>query len=193
MSRIIRRVFADLYGLPSWNVRKRHGSSLTFEFGEPRLEVEEAIERETPFGFRCVKRPTAVHGTWHLWINRSKWIMSQDGREIGRAESDDLTIERACWVLDGQALTAVKVAAGGRTAFRFDLGGLLETMPSPDGKLAATWMLLCPNGRVLYQRSDGRYQLEPPDRTAPGSGGPSTTNVKRGTDGPDSHGTRHAQ
>jgi hypothetical protein len=193
MSRIIRQVFADLYGLPSWNVRKRHGSSLTFEFGEPRLEVEEAIERETPFGFRCVKRPTAVHGAWHLWIHGSKWVMSQDGREIGRSESDDLTIERACWVLDGQALTTVKVKAGGGTAFRFDLGGLLETMPSPDGKLAATWMLLCPDDRVLYQRSDGRYQLELPDRTAPGSGGPSTTNVKRGTDGPDSHGTRHAQ
>jgi hypothetical protein len=72
MSSIIRQVFADLYGLPSWNVRKGHGSFMTFEFGEPYLEVGEAIERETPFGFRCVKRQTAVHGVWHLWIYMSK-------------------------------------------------------------------------------------------------------------------------
>jgi hypothetical protein len=161
MSSIIRQVFADLYGLPSWDVRKGHGSSMTFEFGEPYLEVGEAIERETPFGFRCPKRQTAVHGAWHLWIYMSKWIMSQDGREIGRSESDDLAIEKACWILDGQALTAVEVAAGGGTAFRFDLGGLLETTPFPDGKLADTWMLLCPDDRVLSLRSDARYKLEP--------------------------------
>ena len=84
-------------------------------------------------------------------------------RFLCHSESHDRTIANACVLLEGQAVTAVEVMATGRTVFRFDLGGLLETTPYPDGELEDTWMLFCPDGRVLSLRSDGRYRLGPSD------------------------------
>ena len=41
------QAFAPVYGLPSWQVKHGHDSFLTFEFGEPIVEVHDKLLSET--------------------------------------------------------------------------------------------------------------------------------------------------
>src|SRR6516165_10824081 len=126
-------IFTPLHRLPSWNVQKGHGSFLTFEFGQPSLEIGQVQESwPTSFGFACGHRSAFVHGDWHLWIYMCAWRMRQDGNVICESDSDEVTIARGCGVLNGQALSSVVVPTAGTTIFRFDLGGLLECIRYPD-------------------------------------------------------------
>ena len=50
--------------------------------------------------------------------------------QLAHHESDDVTIERALHLLNGQAITAVNVSpADGSTKFTFDLGCVMTTTP----------------------------------------------------------------
>jgi hypothetical protein len=80
---------------------------------------------------RARTRRSTVGGHWHLWIYCCHWSLLGD-TQLAHSESDDTTVHRALHVLDGQALTAVKVEpADGRTQFTFDLGCSLLTCPDP--------------------------------------------------------------
>lgn len=118
--------FGRVYGEPSWLVRRGHGSFVTFEFGEPRLEVGEPELRLYVFSpkvrDRVAKRLVAVHGAWHLWIYCCAWRLTHRGRPLARSESRPQRIDSALAVLDGQALVSVSVDADARTTFTFDLG-----------------------------------------------------------------------
>jgi hypothetical protein len=118
--------FAPLVGVPSWLVRKGNGSFVTLEFGEPKVVIGEprmsrlSIDGAPP---EAMRRSARVQGQWHLWIYCCRWSLSLDTTELAHNESDDITIERALHLLNGQAITAVTVSpADGSTKFTFDLG-----------------------------------------------------------------------
>ena len=141
---------------------------MTFEFGEPELEVREPhlgivhIDGAPP---KALQRHTAVHGQWHLWVYCCDWSLSLNDTQIAHNESDDITLTRALRVLNGQAITAVSVdPSSGATHFAFDLGCTLATTPATAGTYSVEpveqWFLYQPSGHVLTVRGDGKYRLE---------------------------------
>ena len=159
----VQHAFAPVYGKPCWKAQKGYSSFLTFEVGEPRLEIGEPRESlyVTPRGqrWKIPRRRIFLHGEWHLWIYRCAWSISLNGKQLAHSESSDVGITRAVAVLDGEALTRVAVSADARTEFDFDLGGVLQTWPDDaDGE---QWMLFEPSGYVLTMRADGRYSHHP--------------------------------
>lgn len=116
------RFVQPMLGLPAWGVKQGHGSFLTFEFGEPKLEVSERLRDERTI------RDAYKHGQWHLWIYCCHWRAFQDGTELAWSEDADREIARATATLNGQKLLSISVAPQeGRSTFVFDLGGSLET------------------------------------------------------------------
>ena len=154
-------------------VQKGVGSFITMEFGEPELRIEEPRpwNAHTSGGdrHRTMRRLASVYGEWHLWIYCCEWTLEADGIELAWCESDDVTIERALGVLNGQALTQVEVREDSQTRFQFDLGCVLITRPAPKGSYSnepvSQWMLYQPGGDVLAVRGDGSYSIH--DRHTP--------------------------
>lgn len=156
-----------MLGLPSWLVKRGYGTFVTLEFGEPRLKISEPtlsrvlIDGAPPGAMR---RYAIVRGQWHLWIYCCRWSLALDGTALADDESDDVTMMRALYVLNGQALTGVTVdPSDGSTRFAFDLGCVLTTTPAPADVYGAEpveqWMLSQPSGDQLAVRSDGRYAI----------------------------------
>jgi hypothetical protein len=162
VNNIVQQVFKKVYGKPSWQVHKGYGSSITFEFGKPKLKVSKKVLRPKA-GRKWPKYPqrtAKVRGDWHLWIYCCDWEIRQDGRRIGHSESEDKKINQACSILNGQILTSVVVDPRSlRTDFSFDLGGHLQTKPSR-GEVREMWMLKCSNGRWFCVRADGKYSYQ---------------------------------
>ena len=133
-----------MLGLPAWDVRKGHGSFLTFEFGEPRLGRPEG-------------------GQWHLWIYCCHWRAFQGASALAWSEDSDELIERAASKLNGQKLVAVRAdPSQGHSTFTFDLGCSLETWPYGDDATEEQWMILT-NSEAFAYRADGRYHRHPSD------------------------------
>ena len=164
----IDELFQPLIGVPSWNVKKGYGSFLTFEFGNPNLEIREP--RDVPDATPQVRqlfaqRRVTLRGQWHLWVYCCGWRICLGGNEIAHDESTDEEISVACLKLDGQAIQQVTCEPEvGRTLFHFDLGGVLETQPYDD-ELLKQWMLYLPDGNVYTFRSDGAVSFGAGNRT----------------------------
>ena len=148
-----------LLGLPAWGVKQGHGSFLTFEFGQPKLEVGKPRQSDE----RGSRRTAYVHGEWHLWIYCCNWRASQDGAELAWSEDATEAIGRAVGRLNGQKLIGVDVApAEGSSTFKFDLGGVLETWPYGDDPTDEQWIILSATEAFAY-RADGFYKRDPSD------------------------------
>lgn len=150
--------FKNLYGIPCWNVQKGHGSFLTFEFGEPQLEIG-SVSPST-LGFPHERRQANVRGAWHLWIYMCHWSIEFQEREICHSESEDIEMNRACGFLNGQCLSNIETNSLNAIDFRFDLGGVLKTFPYSNDEIEDMWMLYCPDKRVLCFQSDGKSHLK---------------------------------
>lgn len=164
----VKSVFAPLVGLPAWGAQKGHGSMLTFEFGEPSLQIREPIDTSdkasTKAAASLARRKITPRGEWHLWIYCCNWRCLANGVEIARSDSADAEIAAAAAELDGQRLLAVIVEPQrGRSTFTFDLGGLLETSPYDDGQ-DEQWLLYHGSGDVFAYRADGHYSWGPSDK-----------------------------
>ena len=147
-----------ILGLPAWDVKQGHGSFLTFEFGQPKLEV-----RERQSGDGRLSRSAFVHGEWHLWIYCCHWRLLQDGSQLGWSEDAEEVIGRAAASLNGQKLLAVNVVpAEGRSTFTFDLGSSLETWPYEDDPTTEQWFIRGSTD-VFGYRADGLYSQQPGD------------------------------
>jgi hypothetical protein len=158
---IIDDLFSPVYGKFCWNAKKGYGSFLTFEFGEPHLDVK--VRSRSTDAFREKVRRVNVHGDWHLWIYLCKWeIYSHDTLKASN-QASNRDINRAMLRLDGQVLTNVEVNTTCSTTFTFDLGDRLETMPNiPEfGEDSEQWMLFEPNGRVFTLRADQKFSYQP--------------------------------
>jgi hypothetical protein len=165
---IVDTVFSPLYGKPCWSVRISLGNSLSFEFGDPRLiirepkvpkrEVSEEVQRH------FARREVKVRGSWHLWVSFSGWRFYQQDKEIGTSITPEEELNAVITEIDGQALQKVTVEVDGVTAFRFDLGGLLETYPviHPEDtpETMDCWTLFEPSGKALTLRKDVKYLYE---------------------------------
>ena len=161
----VAEAFEPVYGMPSWSVRRGVGSFLTLEFGAPSLEIEDVRELSAHVGaefMRVPRRVAYVKGEWHLWIYMCDWSLSWRDREIAHSESEDLVIDRALGVLNGQSLTRVTAgAADGTSSFAFDLACVLSTRPlqpcdDDTDEDREQWMFFQPSGRVLSLCGDGR-------------------------------------
>jgi hypothetical protein len=166
----VERVLCELLGKPCWNARHGYGTFLTFEFGEPRLEIYEPREPFEPGAGRKrrvhQRRQAYVRGARHLWIYCCDWTVVQDDKVIADSDGSDTDIERAARALNGQALVAVDVDPSGRASrFTFDLGGVLETRAWANGADGPyeQWMLAEPSGYWLSIRDDSRYSFHPGD------------------------------
>lgn len=147
-----------MLGLTAWGVKQGHGSFLTFEFGPPKLEINVQISRSRRFAY--------VRGQWHLWIYCCHWKIVQGGEQLAWSEDDEKTIGRATAMLNGQNLIAVNVGSDdGRSAFRFDLGGYLETWPYGGDATEEQWMIYNETD-VFSLNTAGLFALHPSDASA---------------------------
>lgn len=147
-----------MLGLPAWGVKQGHGSFLTFEFGEPTLEVH---ERQSSDG--GLRRSAYVRGKWHLWIYCCHWKAFQDQVQLAWSEDANELIARGADRLNGQKLVAVNVhPTTGRSTISFDLGGSLETWPYGDDPTDEQWIISTETDAFAY-RADGLYKLDPRD------------------------------
>jgi hypothetical protein len=158
----VQMAFAPVLGRPCWLARRGHGHFVTFEFGDPRVEVHEPRTRR--YANRSVRtRLSTIHGEWHLWIYGGRWAIAVDGYEVAHSGSEGTEVDRSLGLLDGQALTRLDVdPTTGASTFHFDLGGSLRVEPSkldreePDD----LWLLYEPSGYVARRC----------DRMVPGAG-----------------------
>lgn len=162
----IERIVTKLYGKPCWGVRPGFGSFLTLEFGCPHLEVREPIIADThvsaKVGKSLTRRGVYVHGDWHLWIYCCDWAVFSGRSLIGDCSSKR-RIRLAAEFLNGQKLTHFSISATKvRCVFRFDLGGILKTMPYDSE--SEQWLLYDPSRKVLSVRADRRYKHELSDK-----------------------------
>jgi hypothetical protein len=156
-------------GKPCWLVQKGHGSFVTMEFGEPRVEMRGP--RPTPVRIpgapaRSPRRLVFIRGEWHLWIYCCEWSLTLDGTELAHNEYDNITMNRALKVLNGQILTTAEIEPDSRTRFSFDLGCSFVTCPAPAGTYSreptTQWYWYSKPGSVIAVRGDGTYALCPP-------------------------------
>lgn len=161
----VQSALAPVYGKPSWDVHQGYGSFLTFEFGEPSLNISGPFDRgyfiSPKIRGRTPRRLAYTSGEWHLSTYLCHWTIRRNGKQLAHSESPRHRIERAANILNGQALTKVMPKDAGRWVFEFDLGGLLLTCPyeAPDDD--EQWWLFEPTGFVLTVRADGRYSHDP--------------------------------
>jgi hypothetical protein len=164
---IFHRVFERIYGKPAWRVSPGWGSFLTFEFGDPHLEIREPIAARGSASKKVTealaRRRVFIHGDWHLWINCCDWKVWSRRKLIGRSISKS-TIQRAADILDGQKLVQFSIRQRQtRCVFEFDLGGRLETEPYDHE--SEQWLLYySPEHKVLTLRADSVYSYGPSNR-----------------------------
>jgi hypothetical protein len=168
----LAEAFEPVYGTPSWGVKRGVGSCLTLDFGTPRVEIDDVREFSAYVGperMPVPRRIAQVKGEWFLWIYWCDWSLSWNDREIANSESEDLVIDRALHVLNGQSLTKVSAGAGdGTSTFSFDLSCTLQTRPAPPDDYAEDdrqeeWMFFHPPGRVLTLYGNGRLESKNSD------------------------------
>jgi hypothetical protein len=94
-----------MLGLAAWGVRQGYGSFLSFEFGQPKLEV---TERHSPG--KGLRRSAYVQGQWRLSTYCCHWRALQDGTQLAWSEDSDQLIGRAAATLNAQKLLGVRVA-----------------------------------------------------------------------------------
>ena len=148
-----------MIGIPAWGVTQGHGSFLTFEFGEPKLDVQERKSAE-----KGLRRSAFVQGQSHLWIYCCHWRAMQNNEQTAWSEDANEHICRATATLNGQKLMAVSVGPKtGHSRFTFDLGGSLETWPYGEDPTDEQWIIHRGTETFAY-RADGHYSYGPSDR-----------------------------
>jgi hypothetical protein len=123
-----------LSGHPCWGVINGYASMLTFEFGQPRLEVREPIPTakiETLRKFRNV----TVRGEYGFWFQACYWDILQDGVHLAHSESESSEIDKAVAGIDGQILEHIKFSTKSpQIELSFDLGGEIQIRSYSDSE-----------------------------------------------------------
>lgn len=163
---IFRRIFKKLYGKPCWGAKPGYGSFLTFEFGQPHLQIREPTTTVKKASRRVREvlgsRGVYVRGEWHLWIYCCDWEIFWKGKRVANSQSSR-TYEKGVHALDGQKLIRFSLQPRGlHSTFEFDLGGVLVTRPYD--RKSEQWMLSCPTSKVLTLRADKRYTFHASNR-----------------------------
>jgi hypothetical protein len=165
---IFQKVFRRVYGLPGWRVSPGWGSFLTFEFGEPHLDIREPSVPKGNVSEKVRKllarRHVSIKGDWHLWINCCEWSVLRRKKLIGKSTWPS-TYQKAADFLDGQKLVRFSLLPKEtRCIFEFDLGGRLETRPYD--RHSHQWLFFDKRiQQVLVLRADGNYSYGPSKST----------------------------
>lgn len=169
LDRVVADACSPVLGKPCWNVQHGLNSLLTFEFGDPHLDIRGPMPSKSGsrrFQQIFTRRHVALHGERHLWIYSGDWAVFQGKALRADSKAGRRRIGRALPDLDGQILTKVDVSLDLRhSVFYFDIGGRLETAVSGDDQISddEQWMLYEPSGLVLTVRADGCYCRDPGD------------------------------
>jgi hypothetical protein len=149
-----------LIGSIAWGVRQGYGSFLYFHFGEPKLVVRNRAANK----FGRPERDAQVEGSALIWIYCCHWRILDGERQIAFSEDDDKVIAMGTAFLNGQNLIGIETA-NGRSIFRFDLDGVLETWPYEDGDDSEQWIISRDDDYFDY-RGDGLF-WQGPGNTVP--------------------------
>jgi hypothetical protein len=148
---------APIIGQPVWGAEQGYGSFLSLQFGSPRL-----IVKEWRSATRGQRRQAYVRGDWCVWIYCCEWRLSMHGDQIAWSEDTREEIARATGMLNGQKITGIQASQlDGRSTFRFDLGGLLETWPVGDDPTEEQWFIYS-SDEVFGFRADGHFSRQLP-------------------------------
>jgi hypothetical protein len=167
MNKDFRNVFINIIGKPCWAVKPGHGTSLTMEFGKPRIEIREPRTPQGPVSKKLretffERRHVQIIGEWHLWICWSDWTLYKKGKRVGDS-STRRSMEPAVNFLDGQKLIRFSISPRRvQSIFVFDLGATLKVTQSDES--SDQWMIFGPAKKVLALRADGRYSYDRSDR-----------------------------
>ncbi len=160
MSTALDDFIQPLIGSLAWGVRQGYGSFLYFNFGEPKLIVHDYKAPKTG----KPRRIADIQGASHIWINCCHWRILDEGSQRAHSEDSREVIDRAAAFLNGQKLLAIEPAKG-RSLFRFDLDGTLETWPYEDGDDSEQWIISRGDDYFDY-RGDGLF-WQGPGNTVP--------------------------
>lgn len=142
----IRHYFQPVIGTRPWRVKLGVGSFLTFEFGHR------------------IKDHGHIHGTFHLWIYQSTWVLLRGDRQLADSDSDRRVIAASIRRLEDTPLTNVDFGPHGpKTIFVFDDFRLVvspaDYLDDPD-KRDHYWLFFMPNKEVLAV-GPGGISVEP--------------------------------
>ena len=158
--------FGSLSGLPCWNAQRGYSSFITFDSGQPHLEIREPVPDSRREYLR--RRLVTVRGDHHLWIEQCDWSLREQSTELAHSESDNETISRALSRLDGAKLETVGASpTRGEFIFKFEFGFVVQTQRYADfGPGDPIWHLYSPGNVVSYLAS-GALEFGPGDATTP--------------------------
>lgn len=156
-----------VFGKTAWDVRRGAGSSLAFEFGEPRRQIvpEPVIPRKTlpTSQQRRAGHCGEIRGEWHLCICFCNWTYQRNGEELGNTESDGETMRKITADLEGKKLISIRTDENGRTFFQFEESRELTTMPNikdlQGGERIEQWFFYTPEEKLLVFYTDGNLIL----------------------------------
>jgi hypothetical protein len=128
--RLLENFFRGLRGAPAWGVSVEYGSWLSLNFGNPHLEVREAVaEAQSPMARR---RTVFVKGDHRLWIDLCTWDLFAGSRRRFHSEQRRSSLRRAAAPLNGQIITTLLIKTRPFVAeFQFDAGSRLVMKPYP--------------------------------------------------------------
>lgn len=153
---ILRGYFRKVSGLPCWGVQSEFGTWLSLEFGEPRLDIKEAI----PDSKFLNRRRVFVKGPYSLWIEMGSWELYEKGsRPIFHSGQVRKQLRRAAARLSGQILIGISQSKRPVvTEFTFDHGYRLRvTAYYRARKDEPLWHLYTKRG-VISLRMDGKLE-----------------------------------
>lgn len=142
----VESAFQPLRGRYAWGASVGREELLSFEVGEPRLEIEESVARD---GTR--RRLVAPRGRWRVALVDCRFELAFEGETEATDEHGASTIARAAERLSGQALTVV-AGHGDELQLDFDLGATLRIWRHPQSEPGAVlWELSGPEETHLFR------------------------------------------
>ena len=145
----IQQSFKPIQGQRPWRVRLGVGSFLTFDFG-PRLRAH-----------------GHEHGSWHLWIYMSSWVLMHRDRQLVSTDSERRPISVAVRRLEGEKFSGIEFDPQKATA-SFLFGDFRLTVSPPDyldkpDERDEYWMFFMPSNLVLTV-GPGGADVRPADK-----------------------------
>ena len=151
--KLIREHFAQISGLPCWNVHQGYGAFVTFEFGKPSLEVR--APRPNSKFLSSQRGRVLIRGTHHFWIEQCDWRVVDVETVVAASESSREIISGALNRIAGHTLNGVKIVPEfGTCTFSFEHGIRFELERYADFESDdPMWHLYCPDSVISYLAS----------------------------------------
>lgn len=153
---ILRRYFRKVTGLPCWGVQSEFGTWLSFQFGEPSLDIKESVHGPKLLN----RRRVFVIGPYNLWIEMGSWEIFKNGpRPMFHSGQTREKLRRAAAHLSGQILIGISQTKKPLvTEFKFDHGYRLRVTKHYRARRDEHLWHFYLQRRVTSLRADGRLE-----------------------------------